>query len=80
MSKKIRNWLNGVSTVMTIWPDTGSRMRTRFLERSDAEALYGDWEKVGQGIKGATERYGFEMTLEVSKQSDTKRKSNQEDT
>lgn len=57
MSKSIRNWLNGASTAMAIWPDIGARMRKRFLERSDAEALYGDWKKVGQDIQTATERY-----------------------
>ena len=68
MGGKIINWMRGASSVLEIWPDTGSRIKEQFLTRSDAEALrsdaealYGDWLQVGNDIRSATEEYEREQ-------------------
>lgn len=61
MGKHIINWLRGASSVIDIWPDTESKMRALFLERSDADALRNDWYNVGNDIKRATESYEQEQ-------------------
>ena len=61
MSEKVKNWLRGAGSLVQIWPDTESEMRKRFLQRSDAEALYGDWQRVGGDIIEAAEKYADEQ-------------------
>jgi len=61
MGRKIINWINGASSIMEVWPDTESRMKSRFLQRSDSEAIYRDWQNVGKDIKAATEKYEHEQ-------------------
>ena len=67
MNKKVKNWLRGAGTLVQIWPDTASEMRERFLQRSDAEALYGDWQRVGDDIRKAIGQYADEQKAEEQK-------------
>ncbi|MCY4210982.1 MAG: hypothetical protein OXD47_02330, partial [Gammaproteobacteria bacterium] len=53
MGKKIRNWLRGAATTVELWPDTSSRLKQEFLNRSDKEALFQDWQRVGNDIRTA---------------------------
>lgn len=59
MTEKAKNFLRGVATTVRMWPNTKSA-GLRFLERSDAEALYRDWEKVGGDIRSAMEQHEHE--------------------
>ena len=61
---KLANYLRGASTILTIFPDTGDKMREQFCNqsdaeasKSDAEALHGDWQMVGKDINNAIQRY-----------------------
>lgn len=62
MSKKLKNWLRGATSVLQLRPDTSSKMRERFLQQSAAEALYRDWERIGSDIRTATGKYEHEGT------------------
>lgn len=54
---KMRNFWSHVGSIMVLYPDTASYVRKRFLERSDMEALRGDWEKVGGDMYRAIQVY-----------------------
>ena len=62
MSKKLKNLLKGAASIFEIYPNTSARLRKRFLERTDAEALYSDWQKIGNDIRRTTEKYEREST------------------
>lgn len=62
MGKKIKNWLRGAATTVDLWPDTASRMKQEFLHRSDKEALYQDWQRIGNDIKIAIGKHEQEQT------------------
>ena len=62
LRERSKHWLKGASTVLVLFPDTATRMRKRFLERSDAEALAGDWQRVGNDLWNAIEKYDEEQT------------------
>ena len=51
--EKLSCWLRGAATVLVLFPDTEARLRKRFLGRSDAEALAGDWQAVGADLRKA---------------------------
>ena len=57
MGKKIKNWLRGAASTVQLWPDTSSRMKEVFLQRSDSEALYHDWQRIGNDITTAIGKY-----------------------
>ena len=57
MGKKIKNWLRGAASTVQLQPDTSSRMTEVFLQRSDSEALYHDWQRIGNDIKIAIGKY-----------------------
>lgn len=57
---KVSCWLKGAASVLVLFPDTTGRMRKRFLERSDAEALAGDWQQVGDDLRTAIRKYEAE--------------------
>ncbi len=67
MSEKVKNWLRGAGSLVQIWPDTSTRVRERFLQRSDAEALYGDWQRVGDDIRKAIGQYAAEQKTDEQK-------------
>lgn len=51
MTKKVRNLLRGVGSVIDIVPNTDFR---EFVPRqSQAERMYGHWVKAGQSIRSA---------------------------
>ena len=62
MGEKLKNWLRGATSVLQLHPDTSSKMREKFLQRSAADALYHDWERIGNDIRTATGRYEYERT------------------
>lgn len=66
LRERAKHWLKGASTVLVLFPDTGTRMRKRFLERSDAEALAGDWQRVGDDLRNAIRKYEDEQTTNKS--------------
>ena len=51
--EKLSCWLRGAATVLVLFPDTTADLRKRFLERTDAEALAGDWRAVGDDLRKA---------------------------
>ena len=53
MGKKIKNWLRGAVSTVRLYPDTSSKMAEEFLQRSDSEALYRDWQRIGNDINTA---------------------------
>ena len=57
MEKKIKNWLRGAASTVQLRPDTSTRMTEVFLHRSDSEALYHDWQRIGNDIKTAIRKY-----------------------
>lgn len=61
---KMRNFWSHVARIMELYPDTTSYARKRFLERSDMEALCGDWEKVGGDMYCALQAYEQEKQRE----------------
>ena len=61
MKERFKHWLKGASTVLVLFPDTATRMRKRFLERSVAEALAGDWQRVGDDLRSAIRKYDEEQ-------------------
>ena len=61
MNKKVKNWLRGMSSVVQVWPDTSSRIREILLRRSDSEALHGDWQRIGNDIRNATDKHAHEQ-------------------
>lgn len=61
LRERAKHWLKGASTVLVLFPDTGTRMRRRFLERTDAEALAGDWQRVGDDLRSAIRKYEDEQ-------------------
>lgn len=61
LRERFKHWLKGASTVLVLFPDTTTRMRKRFLERSDAEALAGDWQRVGDDLRSAIGQYEDEQ-------------------
>lgn len=66
LRERAKHWLKGASTVLVLFPDTGTRMRKRFLERSDAEALAGDWQRVGDDLQSAIRKYEDEQATNKS--------------
>ena len=66
LRERAKHWLRGASTVLVLFPDTGTRMRKRFLERSDAEALAGDWQRVGDDLRNAIRKYDEEQATDKS--------------
>lgn len=66
LREKFNHWLRGASTVLVLFPDTATRMRKRFLERSDAEALAGDWQRVGDDLRSAIRKYDEEQAANKS--------------
>ena len=61
LRERTKHWLKGASTVLVLFPDTTTRMRKQFLERSDAEALAGDWQRVGDDLRSAIGQYEDEQ-------------------
>lgn len=61
LREKSKHWLKGASTVLVLFPDTATRLRKRFLERTDAEALAGDWQRVGDDLRNAIRKYEDEQ-------------------
>lgn len=57
---KVSCWLKGAASVLVLFPDTTDRMKKRLLERSDAEALAGDWQQVGDDLRTAIRKYEAE--------------------
>lgn len=64
LREKAKHWLKGASTVLVLFPDTGTRLRKRFLERTDAEALAGDWQRVGDDLRSAIRKYDEEQATD----------------
>ena len=62
LREKFSYWLKGASTVLVLFPDT----RKRFLERTDAEALAGDWQRVGDDLWNAIRKYEDEQAANES--------------
>lgn len=58
--EKVSCWLKGAASILVLFPDTTDRMRKRFLERSDAEALAEDWQRVGDDLRTAIRKYEAE--------------------
>ena len=67
MNKKVKNWLRGAASVAQIWPDTSTRVREMLPRRTDAEALYGDWQRVGGDIRKAIGQYADEQKTDEQK-------------
>ena len=61
LREKFNYWLKGASTVLVLFPDTTTRLRNRLLARSDAEALAGDWQRVGDDLWNAIRKYEDEQ-------------------
>ena len=61
LRERFNHWLKGASTVLVLFPDTTTEMRKRFLERTDAEALAGDWQRVGDDLRSAIGQYEDEQ-------------------
>lgn len=58
MTEKIKHWITGIGSAMNIFPDSHGRYdRIVHRTRTDAEALRGDWEKVGNDIRKAIITY-----------------------
>lgn len=57
LKEKFKHWLEGASTVLVLFPDTTTRMRKQFLDRTDAEALADDWQHVGNDLWSAIKKY-----------------------
>ena len=57
MTEAIKHILRGASSVLQIWPNNLDACRKKYLERTDADAVYHDWIMVGKDIKHATEKY-----------------------
>ncbi len=66
LREKFNHWLRGASTVLVLFPDTATRMRKRFPERTDAEALAGDWQRVGDDLRSAIRKYEDEQATNKS--------------
>lgn len=66
LRERAKHWLKGASTVLVLFPDTGTRMRKRFPERTDAEALAGDWQRVGDDLRNAIRKYDEEQATDKS--------------
>ena len=66
LREKFKYWLKGASTVLVLFPDTTTEMRKRFLDRTDAEALAGDWQRVGDDLRSATRKYDEEQATNKS--------------
>ena len=66
LRERAKHWLKGASTVLVLFPDTATRMRKRFPERSDAEALAGDWQRVGDDLRSAIRKYDEEQAANKS--------------
>jgi hypothetical protein len=60
-SRKIAPFLEGASYLF------GFKRKHPFLEISDADAIKSDWEKVGNYIKQATEKFADENMIEKAK-------------
>ena len=52
--------------MLVLFPDTATRMRKRFPERTDAEALAGDWQRVGDDLRNAIRKYEDEQATDKS--------------
>ena len=66
LRERAKHWLKGASTVLVLFPDTATRMRKRFLERTDAEALASDWQRVGDDLRSAIRKYEDEQATNKS--------------
>lgn len=66
LREKSKHWLKGASTVLVLFPDTATRMRKRFLERTDAEALASDWQRVGDDLRSAIRKHKDEQATNKS--------------
>ena len=66
LRERAKHWLRGASTVLVLFPDTATRMRKRFPERTDAEALAGDWQRVGDDLRSAIRKYEGEQATNKS--------------
>lgn len=66
LRERAKHWMRGASTVLVLFPDTAARMRKRFPERSDAEALAGDWQRVGDDLRNAIRKYDEEQATNKS--------------
>lgn len=66
LREKFKYWLKGASTVLVLFPDTTTEMRKRFLDRTDAEALAGDWQRVGDDLRSAIRKYEEEQATNKS--------------
>ena len=73
MSKTIRNFLRGVGSVLELLPPPHeSNVGAEFLSRTDAEALGGDWERVGEDLRRS-------MALEMNGSDDVEQKQETEE-
>lgn len=61
LRERAKYWLKGASTVLVLFPDTTTRVRKRFLERSIAEALASDWQRVENDLRSAIRKYEDEQ-------------------
>lgn len=55
------NILRGVGSVASIFPADGEPRRVSMPERTDSQALAGDWEKMGRDFKRAVEKISNEQ-------------------
>ncbi len=59
MNKRLKHILKGVGSVMDIFPATDY---SRFVPKESAsERMRGHWERTGQHIKGAIDRFAHEQ-------------------
>ena len=75
LRERAKHWMRGASTVLVLFPDTATRMRKRFLERTDAEALAGDWQRVGDDLRSAIRKYEDEQATDKTQNKPTTKPS-----
>lgn len=75
LRERAKHWLRGASTVLVLFPDTATRMRKRFPERTDAEALAGDWQRVGDDLRSAIRKYEDEQATDKTQNKPTTKPS-----
>lgn len=67
MNQLLRNLLGGASTLLTLQPASAIPYLTPATEsRTDAEALRGDFEQIGEDMRRAIDKYVQETTKAAS--------------
>ena len=56
VTNRAKRFMRGASAVLEIWPNNRHHYRRAYPHSSEAEALRGDWEKVGRDIEGAIQK------------------------